>query len=127
MCEFGLMPPHPPTEWELLRRPIKWLMVSFESRGVLDKCEVKECGLQFLEPHETSQFRYLSPHLYLGGSWIGSSSSSSSSIEEIIHAEREGTSRRKSVMRWIKVGARKIGLSLECLKPWKRQDKTVDI
>ncbi|KAG7615567.1 Leucine-rich repeat 3 [Arabidopsis thaliana x Arabidopsis arenosa] len=146
MCEFELMPPHPPTEWELLH-PNEFLEVSFESRGYLDKCEVKECGLQFLEPHETSEFRYLSPHLYLGGSWIGNSSSSieeiihvdqeesssdseeiiyadqeesSSGIEEIIHAEREGTNRRKSVMRWIKVGARKMGLSLECLKPWTR-------
>lgn len=146
MCEFELMPPHPPTEWELLH-PNEFLEVSFESRGGLYKCEVKECGLQFLEPHETSEFRYLSPHLYLGGSWIGNSSSSieeiihvdqeesssdseeiiyadqeesSSGIEEIIHAEREGTNRRKSVMRWIKVGARKMGLSLECLKPWTR-------
>ncbi|EOA19850.1 hypothetical protein CARUB_v10000100mg [Capsella rubella] len=117
MCEFGLLPPHPPTQRELLR-PIKMMMVSFESRG-FDKCQVKECGLQFLEPHETSQFRSLSLHQYFGSSSSSGNEDheeTSSDIEEIIHGDKEGSSRNKSVRSWIKVGAKKLRLSLDCLK-----------
>ncbi|XP_010422059.1 PREDICTED: putative disease resistance protein At4g11170 isoform X1 [Camelina sativa] len=136
MCEFRLLPPHPPTQREL-RRPIKMMMVSFEIRSP-NGCEVKECGLQFLEPHETSQFRSLSAPYYFGSSWIGSGSSSSSieevmhadqeetssDIEETIHGEKEGIRGNKSVRRWNKVGAKKMRLSLECLQPSLEKDST---